>query len=78
MTPLRLLFLILAAAAYLAVSFTLLRGIAPALVSSRDSLMVAFGFAIPVLWLAASASTALHLFNQHRAQRETTRKENHQ
>lgn len=78
LTPLRLLWLLSISAAFLIVSFVLLRGVAPALVSSRDSLMVGLGFLIPVLWLVVTATFAFHLYTRSRNRGDTTTKENHQ
>lgn len=66
-TPLRLFLILLALFAWLGLSFVLLRGWAPALVSSRDTDLVILGFALPFVWLAATAAVAWHLFTKRRA-----------
>jgi len=66
-TPLRLFLTLMAFFAWLALSVLLLRGWVPALVSSRDTALVLFGFAIPFVWLAANAALAWHLFTKRRA-----------
>lgn len=50
-----------------ALSLALLRGWAPALVSSRDTAMVILGFALPFVWLAATVAIAWHLLTRCRA-----------
>ena len=66
-TPFRLLLALLAFFLWLGLSLALLRGLAPAMVSSRDTPMVIAGFAIPFIWLAATAALAWHLLTKRRA-----------
>ncbi|WP_145012406.1 hypothetical protein [Pseudomonas oryzihabitans] len=65
-SPLRLFLAVIAFFFWLSLSGALLRGFAPALVSSRDTAMVILGFAIPPIWLAASAAVAWYLLTKRR------------
>ncbi|EMI6701322.1 hypothetical protein JVX99_29300 [Pseudomonas aeruginosa] len=76
--PFRLFSLCIAALAYAALSVALLGGIGPALVSSRDDVLVFAGFAIPGVWLIASVCLGIHLANTRREQAATTSKEKDQ
>lgn len=66
-TPARLFLALLGFFLWLGLSLALLRGWAPALVSSRDTVMVILGFALPLIWLAATATLAWHLFTKRRS-----------
>ncbi|WP_278438364.1 hypothetical protein [Pseudomonas oryzihabitans] len=66
-TATRLFLVLMGFLLWAALSFALLRGWAPALVSSRDTAMVILGFVLPFIWLAATASIAWHLFTRRRA-----------
>lgn len=81
MRPGRLFLICLAALAYAALSLVLLGGVAPAMVSSKDSLLVGLGFMVPGIWLIGTGCLALHLTLKFRAcaeKRTTTNLENHQ
>lgn len=66
-TAIRLFLAMMGFLVWAALSIALLRGWAPALVSSRDTAMVILGFALPFVWLAANVAIAWHLFTRRRA-----------
>lgn len=70
--PGRLFLICLAALLYAAFSVVLLGGIAPAMVSSADSVLVGLGFLLPAVWLIGSGCLALHLALKNRACAEKT------
>lgn len=79
--PGRLFLISIAALLYAALSAVLLGGVAPALVSSRDTLQAGLGFLVPAVWLIASGCLALHFFIKFRHQAgnsTTTNSENHE
>ncbi|WP_024762903.1 hypothetical protein [Pseudomonas nitroreducens] len=79
--PGRLFLICIAALLYAASSAVLLGGVAPALVSSRDTLQAGLGFIVPAVWLIGSGCLALHFFLKFRAcaeKRATTNSENHE
>lgn len=81
MRPGRLFLICLAALLYAAFSVALLGGMAPAMVSSTDSLLVGLGFLIPAVWLIGTACLVLHFTLKCRAcaeKRTTTNLENDQ
>lgn len=80
LSPFRIFLLCLAALAYAALSLVLLGGVAPALVSSKDTLQAGLGFLVPAVWLIASGCLALHFFIKfrHQAVNSTTNSENHE
>ncbi|WP_440468077.1 hypothetical protein ACKI1H_07870 [Pseudomonas sp. YH-1] len=81
MRPGRLFLICLAALLYAALSAVLLGGVAPALVSSKDTLQAGLGFLVPAVWLIASGCIGLHLFlrfRQQAANSSTTNSENHE
>lgn len=81
MRPGRLFLICLAALLYAALSAVLLGGVAPALVSSKDTLQAGLGFLVQAVWLIASGCLALHFFIKFRHQagnRPTTNSENHE
>lgn len=67
LNPLRLFLALICFFLWAGLSLALLRGWAPALVSSRDTGMVILGFVLPLIWLAASASIGWHLYTRRRA-----------
>lgn len=67
MRPGRLFLICLAALAYAALSIALLGGIAPAMVSSTDSVLVGLGFLVPAVWLIGTGCLALHIVLKFRA-----------
>ena len=66
-TATRLFFTLMGFLVWATLSLALLRGWAPALVSSRDTAMVILGFTLPFVWLPASAAIAWHLITRRRA-----------
>lgn len=78
-SPVRAFLLGLAALLYAAVTLAVLGGVAPAMVSSSDDILVVSGFALATAWLLATGCIALHITNRIRASAEqSTPKENHQ
>jgi hypothetical protein len=71
-----LLLRLLSATFYLALSFVLLRGICPALISAESDVMVFLGFGLIALWLIASICLAAHLFANRRELAANTKEEN--
>ncbi|WP_425327970.1 hypothetical protein [Pseudomonas nitroreducens] len=81
MRPARLFLICLVALLYAALTLALLGGVAPAMVSSTDSLLVGLGFFIPGVWLIGTGCLGLHLYLKFRAcaeKRTTTNLENHE
>ncbi|MBH9406298.1 hypothetical protein I5K83_31080 [Pseudomonas aeruginosa] len=76
--PGKLFLICIALLAYAGLSVALVGGIGPALVSSRDDVLVFAGFAIPGVWLIASVCLGIHLANPRREQAATTSKEKDQ
>lgn len=79
--PGRLFLICIAALIYAALSAVLLGGVAPAMVSSRDTIQAGLGFIVPVVWLIGTGCLALHFFLKFRHQadnRATNNSENHE
>ncbi|MDF5919882.1 hypothetical protein P4133_10840 [Pseudomonas aeruginosa] len=70
--PGKLFLICIALLAYAGLSVALVGGIGPALVSSRDDVLVFAGFAIPGVWLIASVCLGIHLANTRREEAATT------
>lgn len=60
---------------YLAISLAVLRFIAPALISSQSSELVALGFTLIAIWLVVTITFAYHLFTKRRPSAATTKEE---
>ncbi|ANI16797.1 hypothetical protein A9C11_23740 [Pseudomonas citronellolis] len=75
LSPLRLLTAGLALLLTLAMTVAVLGGVAPALVSSDDTALVAVGFLLPALWLLGLACAGLHLFNKRRRAAHATKED---
>ncbi len=69
--PGKLFLICIALLAYAGLSVALVGGIGPALVSSRDDVLVFAGFAIPGVWLIASVCLGIHLANTRREEAAT-------
>ena len=62
-----LLLRLMAALLYLALTLAILRGIAPAMISTDSTPVVLIGFVLIAAWLIGSICIATHLINKHRA-----------
>ncbi|NBF13056.1 hypothetical protein [Pseudomonas sp. Fl4BN1] len=73
--PGRLFLRLLMALLYLALTLAILRGIAPAMISTDSTPMVILGLSLIALWLISSICLAIHLFKKRRSSAATTKEE---
>lgn len=73
--PFRPLQWLLVTSFYLAITVAVLRGVAPAMISSDSTPLVLIGFLLLAIWLISSICLANHLINKRRVPAATNEEE---
>jgi len=73
--PGRLFLRLLTALLYLALTIVILRGIAPAMISTDSTMVVVLGFSLIAFWLIGSICLVTHLLNKRRSSAANTKEE---